>query len=72
MRTIRLPAKVLQEYEWKGRYSVCTVKVDWPELQLTDDQIVANAHAMLYGQERPHPDLSLISIEIEHPTVRDV
>ena len=66
MRAIRIPAKLLAEpLKWGAKRRVITVKVDWPELRLTEDQIVANVLATVHGAERPYPDLSFISIELE-------
>lgn len=37
-------------------------KVDWPELQLTNDQRVQNEAARAKGKSAPHPDLSYIEL----------
>ncbi len=41
------------------------VTVDWPELQLTEEQQLANAAAWVTGRPLPYPDLSIISIRLE-------
>jgi hypothetical protein len=40
------------------------VQVDWPELQLTDDQILANALATVACEPQPYPDPSLFMVEL--------
>lgn len=62
VRRIRLPP-----IDWTnvvGINAVVPVKVDWPELRLTDAQIVANGLAQEFGYERPHPDHAIIEVEI--------
>jgi len=41
--------------------------VDWPELQLTEEQTLAlaNAIAAANGQPAPYPDWSLFAVELE-------
>lgn len=51
-----------------GFCAIIPVKVDWPELQLTDDAILVNAVAAVNGDEPPYPDLSIIKVVIERPT----
>lgn len=41
------------------------VVVDWPELRLTDDQMLANSLALLDGIEEPYPDHRFFSVSIE-------
>lgn len=65
VRTIRIPP-----IDWttvEGARACVPVVVDWPELRLTMDQIVANAVAKLDGQPEPFPDHSFINVEIERP-----
>lgn len=47
-----------------GKSVSIPVKVDWPELRLTQDQVMANAVADADGEERPYPDNSYIEIVI--------
>jgi hypothetical protein len=42
------------------------VAVDWPELQLTEEQIVANAIACANGQRDPYPDLSIFTVRVPY------
>ena len=67
MRTIKIPlSKIIH---WinnpHGRCLLLPVKVGWPELQLTQDQVLANALARVNLSEIPYPDNSFISIEVE-------
>lgn len=43
------------------------VKVDWPELQLTEDQIAANAAAWWRQEDEPYSDHSIFSVVIPRP-----
>lgn len=65
MREIRIPridwSKVL------GHSCNVPVKVDWPELQLTEDQILANAVAFANDEPYPFPDHSMFVIVIPRP-----
>lgn len=66
MRRIRLPDGILDAALKDGplgRSLVVPVRVDWPELQLTEAQIVANAVARANGQPAPHPE-PIITVEI--------
>lgn len=65
MRSVRIPAVNWDEV--LGARAVVPVKVDWPELRLTLDQITANAVADLNGEPRPFPDHSIFYIEIDRP-----
>lgn len=61
---------VIPPIDWKdvqGTAAVIPVKVSWPELQLTHDQVLQNALAMLDGQLPPHEDNSIFSVRIEYP-----
>lgn len=72
MRRITIPEATVElaaSTELKGRSVIVPVKLDWPELQLTHDQIVANAVARAEGLPDPHPDLSIVSIELIRPDV---
>lgn len=48
-----------------GATCILPVKVDWPELRLTLDQITANSLALAAGEEPLFPDHTLINIEID-------
>jgi hypothetical protein len=65
-RTIVIPIEPIHRWLANpiGRRVVVPVKVDWPELQLTVDQVVQNAIAIAYGQPRPHEDKSIFDVEI--------
>lgn len=43
------------------------VKVGWPELQLNEAQVVANAVALAAGDPTPFPDPSIFIVVIERP-----
>jgi hypothetical protein len=66
MRTITVPRKVLERLATcQGRALEFAVSVDWPELRLTEDQIVTNAVARAAGHPEPYPDHSIFSILLE-------
>lgn len=53
-----------------GRAWVVPVLVDWPELRLTDDQILANVLAVMDGERPPYPEPFIhVEIEVEVPDV---
>ena len=62
-RTIKLNIQKLLDHP-EGRCLVVPVKVDWPQLQLDNDQIAANSVARSEGAEEPYPDDSLIFVEL--------
>lgn len=66
MKAIELnESRVLDALErGEGAYLVFPAKVDWPELQLTEGQMLANAFAHAYGQPAPYDDPSFIEIRI--------
>lgn len=66
MRTIKIPFAVLLAALKSPcpRLSYC-VEVGWPELRLTEEQIIANAAAHVNGQETPYPNLSIFNVELE-------
>lgn len=49
-----------------GRTLHIPVTVDWPELQLTDAQRLANAAARVAGVATPYPDQSLFTLEVPY------
>jgi hypothetical protein len=53
-----------------GARAAIPVMVDWPELRLTEEQVLANAWALAYGERTPYPDHSMFVIEIERPRAR--
>ena len=66
-RVICLPESAIRQSAfgpYEGRCLRVPVKVDWPELRLTDDQIFANSIAKLDGQPLPYPDNSIFDIEL--------
>jgi len=68
-RTIRLPKEVLIEARarWRtmgGRSLVILIHLNWPELRLTEAQIMANACARAAGTDTPFPDPALACVEI--------
>lgn len=70
MRTIRIPkqitARLLTEKPL-GRALVVPLHLGWPELSLTEGEILANAVAVAYGKERPYLDRNLVNLELEYP-----
>lgn len=67
MRSVTLPLDKLQKLLrwWKrptGIMAEFPVNVGWPELQLTEDQIMTNAVARASGCEPPYPDHSIFSL----------
>lgn len=63
MRIIKLSkTRVTQEHA--GSSLIIPVKVDWPEFQLTEAQMAANAWALGLDRAAPYEDESIIVIEI--------
>lgn len=48
-----------------GLSVVFPVKVSWPELRLTDDQVWENTLAEAAGLRAPHQDHTLFNVRIE-------
>lgn len=69
MKQIVIPADVMQRVldTTNGSRTVLPVKVSWPELRLTDDQMFANAVAHSKGRTEPYPDPSYIELVFERP-----
>ena len=44
--------------------SEMAIVVDWPELQLTEAQILANAVAWANGEATPFPDPSILAVRV--------
>lgn len=67
MREIEIPLSVIKAAmspDVTGIYAIATVKVDWPELQLTEEQQIANRLAFMAGEQEPYPDHSVFKIRI--------
>jgi len=62
MRTITLPASMWQEHD--GMFIEVVVKVNWPEVQLTDQQSFENAIARIAGRPLPHEDHSTFAVRL--------
>lgn len=66
-RRIVAPHEAMKTYlhgPREGRALEFAVKVDWPELQLTEAQMLENARARAAGHPAPHRDLSYITVEL--------
>lgn len=66
MRTIKIPLETVVKWvnHPVGTAFSTPVKVDWPELNLTEEQILANSIARVNGLEEPYPDNSIFCVEI--------
>jgi hypothetical protein len=75
VRDIKIPEHVVRKAIYRpppdpalaGNCLVFAVSVDWPELRLTEDQIVANAVARVAGvagAEPPYPDHSIFTVTL--------
>lgn len=51
---------------WPGRQVVTPIKVNWPELQLTESQILENALDRANGQPGRHIDRSIIDLSMPY------
>ena len=69
METITLPRSIWKDTgRFIGGHSIAVpVKVSWPELQLTEAQIVANEIARVQGRDAPYPDKSFINVVVPIP-----
>ena len=67
METITLPRSIWDGPYHGGHSLAVPVKVDWPELRLTEEQIFANAAARVMGREEPYPDKSFINVVVPMP-----
>ena len=68
-RVIRIPEAAMAAAahgSGAGRALHVPVVVDWPELQLTETEIVTNAVARASGMAEPFPDRSIITIELPY------
>lgn len=71
MRIIRVPAQAIRQAAYgpiSGSVIQAAVCVNWPELQLTETQIIANVMARLDGHPQPFPDHSIFAIELPYVT----
>lgn len=69
MRTIQIPLRAIARAvngPFHGSRLLVPVQVDWPELQLTEEQILANAAALASGVPTPFPDPSIFTVEIPY------
>ncbi len=67
MRRITVPQNVIDRAAHgpiQGARLEFAVHVNWPELRLTEDQIVTNAVARAAGQPEPYPDHSIFSVVV--------
>lgn len=66
-RTIEIPQRFIDRVARgpiAGRCLVVPVAVNWPELRLTEAQLLANAVALANGEREPYPDPSIFSIKL--------
>ena len=68
MRQVRIAA--IDWWPINGTAVSIPVVVDWPELQLTDDQIAANGIAKANGEPEPFPNHAIFDVVIERPVPR--
>ncbi len=67
MRTIHIPEKAIRRLldgPITGTVLSVPVAVNWPELQLTEEQIMANAWAAAWGKPFPYPDRSIFAVDL--------
>lgn len=64
-REVTVPAPDWAQID--GVAAVVPVKVNWPELRLTESQVVANTLARLDNAPEPYPDHSTFYVVIERP-----
>jgi hypothetical protein len=67
MRQIEIPRTVIElatSTRPQGRNVAVAVKLDWPELQLTELERVANALAIARGERPRFPDRSIVQVLI--------
>jgi hypothetical protein len=68
MRTITLPRSIYSSEYKGGAYIEVAVAVDWPELQLTDDQVFENAMARALDQPTPHKEpIIYVKVPVARP-----
>ena len=68
-REVVIPIEVLRQWA-EGQHALTVeipVAVDWPELKLTESQMLENAMATAAGLDRPHQDPSIFTIVLPDP-----
>jgi len=67
MRKVKIPLSKVKEWvnSPSGVSLVIPVLVNWPELQLTEEQRLENAIALVNGEREPHEDNALFEVEID-------
>ena len=67
MRQVIVSRETIQSWlnDQKGRCLAIPVKVGWPELQLTEQQILENSLALLGPNPIPHNDNSIFNVVVE-------
>lgn len=66
MREIKIPLQTIKKWA-DNPVGVCLsipVKVDWEELQLTEEQVLANSFAMVNDKDIPYPDKSIFCVKV--------
>ncbi|MCU0521434.1 MAG: hypothetical protein MUF84_12160 [Anaerolineae bacterium] len=66
MRQVRLP--LLKDVPEGGAYVAVPVLVNWPELEPTEEQMMANMVARVMGREEPYPDHRFFTVLIPRGT----
>lgn len=68
MKRIEVPADIMRKVLDcdQGRWVLLPVKVPWPELQLTEQQVLENAIDHAHGRSGRHPDPSYIELHFPH------
>ena len=67
MRVVTVPEAVVRRAAYGpylGTVLEFAVAVDWPELRLTEDQVITNAVARAAGQPEPYPDRSIFTVRV--------
>lgn len=67
VRRIAVPASVIRKALNSPSPVEFAVEVDWPELRLTEDQMLANAVAAANGEARPFPYNRIFTVVLESP-----
>ena len=68
-RRIEIPQRVLDravEGPIEGNCVEFAVSVNWPELRLTEGQVITNACARAAGQPEPYPDHSIFVVRVPY------
>jgi len=69
MRTVSVPERVVQmavDGPIRGACIEFAVAVDWPELRLTEEQVLANAIARAANRPEPYPDHSIFTVRVPY------